>query len=44
MLVLKIVEGKAELIVKPEEALRVMKVIDLLFKSAEEGHGFACNI
>lgn len=39
-----VLEGKAELIVKPEEALRVMKVIDLLFKSAEEGHGFACNI
>ena len=42
--VLDVLEGKAELIVKPAETLRVMKVIDLLFKSAEEGHGFACCI
>ena len=39
-----VLDGKAELIVKPEQALRVMRVIDLLFKSAEEGHGFACRL
>jgi len=39
-----VLEGKAELIVTPAETLRVMKVIDLLFKATEEGHGFACNI
>lgn len=31
------IEGKAELIVKPEEALRVMKVIDAAFESSEKG-------
>lgn len=33
-----------ELIVKPEEALRVMKVIDLLFESAKTGQSIKCNI
>ena len=42
--IIDVLEGKAELIVKPEQTLRVMNVIDLLFKSAEEGHGFACCI
>lgn len=31
------VEGKAELAVKPEQALRTMKIIDLCFQSANEG-------
>ena len=34
----------AELIVKPEQALRVMKVIDLLFKAQREGVGQKCEI
>ncbi len=42
--ILAVLDGEAELIVKPEQALRVMKVIDLLFKSEEEGTGFACRI
>ncbi|MBQ3669671.1 MAG: Gfo/Idh/MocA family oxidoreductase, partial [Clostridia bacterium] len=42
--IIDVLDGKAELIVKPAETLRVMKVIDLLFKSAEEGHGFSCEI
>ena len=42
--ILAVLDGEAELIVKPEQALRVMKVIDLLFKSEEEGTGFACHI
>ena len=37
-------DGKAELIVKPEQALRVMKVIDLTFKSEEVKHGLECSI
>ena len=39
-----VLEGKAELIVKPEQSLRVMRVIDLLFRATEEGHGFACEL
>jgi scyllo-inositol 2-dehydrogenase (NADP+) len=42
--ILDVLDGKAELIVKPEQALRVMKVIDLLFVSEETGHGLACRI
>ena len=38
------IDGKAELIVKPEQALRVMKVIDLMFKSEEVKHGLECSI
>ncbi len=34
----------AELIVKPEQALRVMKVIDLLFRAQREGVGQKCEI
>ena len=40
--ILDVLDGRAELIVKPEEALRVMRVIDLLFKSQEEGCGQSC--
>ena len=36
--------NRAELIVKPEQALRVMKVIDLLFKAQREGVGQKCEI
>jgi scyllo-inositol 2-dehydrogenase (NADP+) len=36
--------GKATLIVKPEQALRVMRVIDLLFLASREGRGQKCEI
>jgi hypothetical protein len=42
--ILAVLDGEAELIVKPEQALRVMKVIDLLFESEEKGCGLACHI
>ena len=42
--IVDVLEGKAALIVKPEQALRVMKVIDLLFASGEEGCGKSCRI
>jgi len=38
------IDGREELIVKPEQALRVMKVIDLLFKAEQEGCGQKCEI
>ncbi|MDR0563302.1 MAG: Gfo/Idh/MocA family oxidoreductase [Spirochaetaceae bacterium] len=37
-------DGKASPIVKPEESLRVMKLIDLVFLSDKEKHGIACAI
>ena len=39
-----VIEHQAEPIVKVSESLRVMKVIDLLFQSAEEGHSIRCNL
>lgn len=39
-----VLDGKAELIVTPEQALRVMKVVDLLFESDKQGHGLPCRI
>ena len=42
--ILAVLDGEAELIVKPQQALRVMKVIDLLFRSEEEGTGLKCYI
>ena len=42
--IVDVLEGRAELIVKPEEALRVMKVIDLMFKASREGCGQKCEI
>lgn len=38
------IDGKEELLVKPAEALRVMKVIDATFKSAETGASVSCHI
>lgn len=38
------IAGKEALIVKPEQALRVMRVIDLVFASEKAGHGLACEI
>lgn len=40
----KVIDGEADLIVKPEEALRVMKVIEQVFLSQEKGCGVSCNI
>lgn len=38
------IEGREELLVKPEQALRVMKVIDLMFQTEREGCGQRCCI
>lgn len=37
-------EGTDSLYVRPEQALRVMKVIDLIFETQEQGHGLSCHI
>ncbi|MBQ4320939.1 MAG: Gfo/Idh/MocA family oxidoreductase [Oscillospiraceae bacterium] len=42
--IIGVLDGTAELIVKPEQTLRVMKVIDLLFKAEEEGQSQKCRI
>lgn len=39
-----VLSGEAELIVRPEECLRVMKVIDLIFQADEQGRSIACRI
>lgn len=39
-----VLDGKAQLRVTPAQALRVMRVIDLLFRSAAEGAGLSCHI
>lgn len=39
-----VLEGQEELIVKPEEVLRVMKVIDIIFEAQARGCGIACRI
>lgn len=38
------IHGEAALYVQPSEALRVMKVIEAAFASAEQGHGISCSI
>ena len=42
--IVDVIDNKAELIVKPEQCLRVMKVIDLIFESEKQGHGMSCRI
>lgn len=42
--IVKVIEGKEELIVKPEQALRVMKVIEKVFESQRTGSGIRCYI
>ncbi len=42
--IINVMDGKGELIVKPEQTLRVMKVIVKVFKSHELGSGIRCNI
>lgn len=42
--IVDVLDGKAELIVKPEECLRVMKVIDAIFESSEKNKSIECHI
>ena len=42
--ILAVIEGKEELVVKPEESLRVMKLIDLIFGCAQSGKPASCRI
>lgn len=42
--IIGVIDGTAELIVKPEQTLRVMKVIDAIFEAHEKNAGVACNI
>lgn len=42
--ILSVLDGKDELIVKPEEALRVMRLIDLIFECAKTGKPASCRI
>jgi predicted dehydrogenase len=42
--IIETLEGKAQPIVKVEEALRVMKVIDLVFESDAKKCGIPCNL
>ena len=42
--IVSVIEGKAELLVKPEECLRVMRVIDAIFESAEKNSSVECCI
>ena len=42
--IVDVLDKGAELLVKPEQALRVMQVIDLLFESERVGHGLRCRI
>ena len=39
-----VLNGSEELIVKPEQCLRVMKVIDAVFESAKTGLSIKCSI
>lgn len=39
-----VLDGTAELIVRPEELVRVMKVVEAAFESAEKHHSVAVNI
>ena len=41
---IRTMEGTDSLYVRPEQALRVMKVIDLIFETQEQGHGLSCHI
>jgi scyllo-inositol 2-dehydrogenase (NADP+) len=42
--IVNVIEKKEELIVKPEQALRVMKVIEKVFESQIAGTGIKCHI
>ncbi len=42
--IVDVLDEKADLIVKPEQVLRVMKVIDLIFKADKNGETTKCHI
>ena len=42
--VMDAIDGKAELIVKPEQVLRVLKVMDAIFESGRTHKSVSCNI
>lgn len=42
--IVDVLDGRAELIVKPEQVLRVMKVIDLIFEADKNGASMKCHI
>lgn len=42
--IIDVLDNGAELLVKPSESLRVMKVIDILFESNEKNTAIACHI
>lgn len=42
--IVAVLDQKEDLIVKPEQTLRVMKVIDLIFQSEKNGVGYQCHI
>lgn len=42
--IIDVLDGKAELIVKPEEARRVLQVMEAIFKSSETGESIKLNI
>ncbi|GHV87245.1 oxidoreductase [Spirochaetia bacterium] len=42
--IVAVLDGKAQPIVTTDQALRVMKVIDLVFRSDKEKHGIACSL
>ncbi len=41
---LRAIEGTEPLYVRPEQALRVMRVIDRIFETQKQGHGLPCRI
>jgi predicted dehydrogenase len=42
--ILDCLDGKAKPIVTTDQALRVMKLVDLVFQSGKEKHGITCNL
>ncbi|MBE5768302.1 MAG: Gfo/Idh/MocA family oxidoreductase [Clostridiales bacterium] len=42
--IVAVMDGREELFIKPEQALRVMKVIDLMFVADKENRSIACEI
>lgn len=42
--ILAVLDGEAELVVRPEQALRVMKVIDAVFEADRLNCGVHCHI
>ena len=42
--IVEVLEGRAKATVQLPQVLRVMKVIDTVFASAEAGHGLSCYI